>query len=78
MAESRTSNDRLAAVIAEGGVTYYALAREIRSVAAEAEETLATAPSTIAYCVAGGTPSGRTRSYIATGGPQDAPELRTR
>lgn len=65
MTESRTPNDALAAVIAEAGATYYALAREIRTVAAEAGETLATAPSAIAYWVAGGTPSGRTRSYIA-------------
>ncbi|MFD9410108.1 tetratricopeptide repeat protein [Streptomyces sp. NPDC059989] len=65
MTESRTPNDELAAVIAEAGVTYYALAREIRTVAAEAGETLGTAPSAVAYWVAGGTPSGRTRSYIA-------------
>ncbi|MFE1415567.1 tetratricopeptide repeat protein [Streptomyces sp. NPDC058746] len=65
MTESRTPNDELAAVIAEAGVTYYALAREIRAVAAEAGERLGTAPSAIAYWVAGGTPSGRTRAYIA-------------
>ncbi|MFJ4781247.1 tetratricopeptide repeat protein [Streptomyces sp. NPDC088762] len=65
MTESRTPNHELAAVIAEAGVTYYALAREIRAVAAEAGERLGTAPSAIAYWVAGGTPNGRTRSYLA-------------
>ncbi|MEU8433847.1 tetratricopeptide repeat protein [Streptomyces sp. NPDC029216] len=65
MTESRTPNGLLAAVIAEAGVTYYALAREIRTVAAEAGEKLSTAPSAISYWVAGGTPSGRTGSYVA-------------
>lgn len=65
MAGSRTSNVELAAVIAEAGVTYYALAREVRSIAAEAGERLGTGPSAIAYWIAGGTPSGQTRSYIA-------------
>ncbi|MCX5174348.1 hypothetical protein [Streptomyces virginiae] len=65
MAESRTPNENLAAVIAEAGVTYFALAREVRAVAAEAGESLSTAPSAVAYWVAGGTPSGRTGSYIA-------------
>ncbi|MFB7360233.1 tetratricopeptide repeat protein [Streptomyces gardneri] len=65
MTGSRTPNGRLADVIAEAGITYYALAREVRTVAAEAGEKLNTAPSAIAYWVAGGTPSGRTRFYVA-------------
>jgi len=65
LTEGRTPNDQLAAVIAEAGITYYALAREIRAVAAEAGERLGTGPSAISYWVAGGTPSGRTGHYIA-------------
>ncbi|MGX2995419.1 tetratricopeptide repeat protein [Streptomyces sp. JNUCC 64] len=65
MAEIRTPNSALAAVIAEAGVTYYALAREIRTVAAEAGQRLSTGPSAVAYWLAGGTPSGQTPHYIA-------------
>ncbi|MFF3015477.1 tetratricopeptide repeat protein [Streptomyces sp. NPDC057939] len=65
MAVDRTPNKVLADVIAESGTTYYALAREIRSVAAEAGRRLNTGPSAIAYWVAGGTPSGQTPFYIA-------------
>lgn len=62
---SRTPNSQLADVIAEAGITYYALAREIRAVAAEVGEKLNTGPSAIAYWVAGGTPSGQSGFYIA-------------
>ncbi len=65
MAADRTPNSALADVIAESGATYYALAREIRSVAAEAGQQLGTGPSAVAYWVAGGTPSGQTPFYIA-------------
>ncbi|MER7540709.1 tetratricopeptide repeat protein [Streptomyces sp. NPDC097704] len=65
MTGNRTPNSQLSAVIAEAGVTYYALARHIRSIAAESGERLNTAPSAVAYWVAGGTPSGRTGFYIA-------------
>ncbi|MFD4370060.1 tetratricopeptide repeat protein [Streptomyces sp. NPDC058486] len=65
MAGSRTPNSRLADVIDEAGVTYYALAREIRIVAAEAGAKLSTGPSAVAYWVAGGTPSGQTPLFIA-------------
>ncbi|WP_405428597.1 tetratricopeptide repeat protein [Streptomyces erythrochromogenes] len=65
MAGDRASNNALADVIEESGATYYALAREIRSVAAEAGQRLATGPSAVAYWVAGGTPSGQTPLYIA-------------
>ncbi|MFF4387643.1 hypothetical protein ACFY0G_12780 [Streptomyces sp. NPDC001552] len=49
MAGDRTPNGALAEVIAESGATYYALAREIRSVAAEAGQRLSTGPSAVAY-----------------------------
>ncbi|WDN55948.1 hypothetical protein [Streptomyces clavuligerus] len=65
MADRRTPNRRLAAVIAGTGVTYHALACEIRAVAAEAGQRLNTAPSNVAYWVAGGTPSGQTPLYLA-------------
>ncbi|MFF9052522.1 tetratricopeptide repeat protein [Streptomyces erythrochromogenes] len=65
MAGDRAPNSALADVIEESGATYYALAREIRSVAAEAGQRLATGPSAVAYWVAGGTPSGQTPLYIA-------------
>ncbi|MEV7616154.1 tetratricopeptide repeat protein [Streptomyces sp. NPDC089799] len=65
MAGDRTPNSALADVIAESGATYYALAREIRSVAAEAGRRLSTGPSAVTYWVAGGTPSGQTPFYIA-------------
>lgn len=58
-------NTRLATVIAEAALSYHALASEIRAVAAESGERLGTRPSAVAYWVAGGTPSGRTPSYIA-------------
>ncbi|MFF7098057.1 tetratricopeptide repeat protein [Streptomyces rubradiris] len=58
-------NTQLAAVIAEAGVTYNALACTVRIVASEAGERLSTRPSAVAYWVAGGTPSGQTPFYIA-------------
>ncbi|MFD3682994.1 tetratricopeptide repeat protein, partial [Streptomyces sp. NPDC058613] len=65
MTESRSPNTALADVIAEAGCTYEALAREIRAVAAEAGEELHTSRSAVHSWVAGGTPNGQTRSYIA-------------
>ncbi|MFK0016614.1 tetratricopeptide repeat protein [Streptomyces sp. NPDC091027] len=65
MAGGRTPNSALAHVIAESGATYYALAREIRAVAAEAGQRLGTGPSAVAYWVGGGAPSGRTPVYLA-------------
>ncbi|MCB5165679.1 tetratricopeptide repeat protein [Streptomyces bambusae] len=65
MASDRTPNRALGNVIAEAGSTYYALAREIRAVAAEAGQRLSTSPSAVAYWVAGGMPSGQTPLYIA-------------
>ncbi|MBZ9593526.1 tetratricopeptide repeat protein [Streptomyces erythrochromogenes] len=65
MAGNRTPNSALAEVIAQSGATYFALAREIRSVAAEAGKHLGTGPSAVAYWISGGTPSGQTPFYIA-------------
>ncbi|WP_406402014.1 tetratricopeptide repeat protein [Streptomyces uncialis] len=65
MPENRTPNLLLAAVIDEVGITYHALACEIRAVAAEAGQRLGTAPSTISAWVAGAAPAGRTALYIA-------------
>ncbi|MGO4458953.1 tetratricopeptide repeat protein [Streptomyces sp. M-16] len=65
MSGERRPNSALADGISEAGVTYYALAREIRSVAAEAGRRLSTGPSAVAYWVSGGKPSGQTPAYIA-------------
>ncbi|MFD9536296.1 tetratricopeptide repeat protein [Streptomyces sp. NPDC060010] len=65
MTEGRIPNTALADTIAEAGCTYEALAREIRTVAGEAGEQLHTSRSAVHSWVAGGTPSGRTRAYIA-------------
>ncbi|MFG2820175.1 tetratricopeptide repeat protein [Kitasatospora sp. NPDC048365] len=65
MTDHRTPNSALAGVIAEAECTYVSLAREVRAVAAEAGESLATAPSAIAYWVSGGTPTGRTSGFLA-------------
>ncbi|MDX5565789.1 tetratricopeptide repeat protein [Streptomyces sp. ID05-04B] len=65
MTERRNPNTALADAIAEAGCTYESLAREVRTVAAEAGEKLHTSRSAVHSWVAGGTPSGQTRSYIA-------------
>ncbi|MFD6334847.1 tetratricopeptide repeat protein [Streptomyces niveus] len=65
MAAVRNPNTALADAIAEAGCSYEALAREIRTVAAEAGEELHTPRSAVHSWVTGGTPNGRTRSYIA-------------
>ncbi|MFE5538108.1 tetratricopeptide repeat protein [Streptomyces sp. NPDC056492] len=65
MTVRRNPNTALADAIAEAGCTYESLAREIRTVAAEAGERLHTSRSAVHSWVTGGTPSGRTRTYIA-------------
>jgi hypothetical protein len=65
LTDSRSANEALARVVAESGCTYQALATTVRTVASEAGEQLATAPSAIAHWVAGGTPTGRTPLYLA-------------
>lgn len=58
-------NQQLAAVIEEAGCTYEALAKAVRSVAAEAGETLHTSRSAVLSWVRGGIPTGRTSAYLA-------------
>ncbi|WP_329021414.1 tetratricopeptide repeat protein [Streptomyces sp. NBC_00690] len=65
MMASKNPNRQLAAVIEEAGCTYEALAREVRTVAAEAGEPLHTSRSAIHSWVAGGTPAGKTAAYLA-------------
>ncbi|GHB84639.1 Tat pathway signal protein [Streptomyces cirratus] len=65
MTDSRNPNTALADVIAEAGCTYESLAREIRTVAAEAGTELHTSRSAVHSWVTGGTPSGQTRAYLA-------------
>ncbi|MEU9077062.1 tetratricopeptide repeat protein [Kitasatospora sp. NPDC048538] len=65
MTERQQRNQQLAAVIQESGCTYEALAKAIRTVAAEAGEPLRTSRSAVHYWVAGGTPTGRTPGYLA-------------
>ncbi|MFF1871062.1 tetratricopeptide repeat protein [Kitasatospora herbaricolor] len=65
MTVNKVKNHQLAAVIEEAGCTYQALAKGVRSVAAEAGELLRTSPSAVHSWVAGGAPTGRTALYIA-------------
>ncbi|MDH6121775.1 hypothetical protein ABH930_002946 [Kitasatospora sp. GAS204A] len=65
MAVRREPNERLAAVIAESGCTYEALAKQVRTVAAEAGEALRTSRSAVFFWVNGGTPTGKTATYLA-------------
>ncbi|MFI5831437.1 tetratricopeptide repeat protein [Streptomyces sp. NPDC051578] len=65
MSDSRNPNIALADVIAEAGCTYESLAREIRTIAAEAGTELHTSRSAVHSWVTGGTPTGQTRAYIA-------------
>ncbi|MFJ7909173.1 tetratricopeptide repeat protein [Kitasatospora sp. NPDC096204] len=65
MTGRKEPNRQLAAVIAEAGCTYEALAKAVRAVAAEAGETLHTSRSAVLSWVRGGTPAGRTAAYLA-------------
>ncbi|MFI9156550.1 tetratricopeptide repeat protein [Kitasatospora aureofaciens] len=65
MTGSKKPNQQLASVIEEAGCTYEALARKVRTVAAEAGETLHTSRSAVLSWVRGGTPAGRTATYLA-------------
>lgn len=64
-AERRPPNAELRALIKAAGVTYEALARSVRSVAAEAGATLRTNRSAIAHWVAGAGPADDTAPYLA-------------
>ncbi|MFJ2577077.1 tetratricopeptide repeat protein [Kitasatospora aureofaciens] len=59
------TNRQLAAVVAEAGCTYEALAKAVRAVAAEVGEALYTSKSAVHSWVKGGTPTGSTAAYLA-------------
>ncbi|MFB6893797.1 tetratricopeptide repeat protein [Kitasatospora sp. NPDC056327] len=66
MTQQKQPNRHLAAVIAEAGCTYEALAKEVRTVAAESGDTLRTSKAAVHQWVAAGAlPVGRTPAYIA-------------
>lgn len=65
LVERRERNRHLAAVIAEAGCSYEAVARAVRAVAAEAGATLHTSRSAVLSWVRGGIPSGDTAAYLA-------------
>lgn len=62
---ARQSNEQLAQVIKDLDLTYELIAREFRTVAAEAGESLNTNRSAIAHWVRGGTPTGEGPRYLA-------------
>jgi tetratricopeptide (TPR) repeat protein len=61
----RSPNTLLKAVLEAGGVTYEALARSVRAVAAEAGEALRTNRSAVAHWVAGSRPGDATARYLS-------------
>ncbi|MFD9686916.1 tetratricopeptide repeat protein [Kitasatospora sp. NPDC001309] len=65
MTGHKQPNEQLASVMAEAGCTYEVLAKVVRSVAAEAGETLHTSRSAVLSWVRGGTPTGNTAAYLA-------------
>ncbi|OKI35066.1 hypothetical protein A6A29_16750 [Streptomyces sp. TSRI0281] len=58
-------NEGLRLALEEAGLTYGQIAADIRSIAAEAGDTLRTNPSAVAHWVAGRPPSPPTAAYIA-------------
>ncbi|MGP3990780.1 hypothetical protein [Streptomyces sp. 3N207] len=62
---TRTLNHRLRDLVAESGLTYEALAKAVRAVAAECGTCLRTNKSTIEHWIAGATPRGETSRYLA-------------
>ncbi|GAA1400282.1 Tat pathway signal protein [Kitasatospora putterlickiae] len=66
MTHHREPNRRLAAVIAEAGCTYEALAKAVRAIAAETGGSLRTSKAAVhQWVAAGAAPAGRTPAYIA-------------
>ncbi|MFB7675993.1 tetratricopeptide repeat protein [Kitasatospora purpeofusca] len=66
MTHPKEPNRHLAAVIAEAGCTYEALAKAVRTIAAETGDTLRTSKAAVHQWVASGAlPAGRTPAYIA-------------
>ncbi|MGW0491156.1 hypothetical protein [Streptomyces olivaceus] len=62
---TRTPNHQLRDLVAESGLTYGALAKAVRSVAAECGTVLRTNKSTVEHWIAGVTPAGDTGRYLA-------------
>ncbi|MGW2328734.1 hypothetical protein ACWC5C_23690 [Streptomyces sp. NPDC001700] len=61
----RTPNHQLRNLIAESGLTYQSLAKEVRAVAAECGAALRTNKSTIEHWISGAVPAGDTGRYLA-------------
>ncbi|GHI98031.1 hypothetical protein [Streptomyces olivaceus] len=62
---TRTPNHQLRDLVAESGLTYGALAKAVRAVAAECGTVLRTNKSTVEHWIAGVTPAGDTGRYLA-------------
>ena len=61
----RRANHQLRDLVAETGLTYEGLAKEVRAVAAECAVTLRTNKSTIDQWIGGTIPAGETGRYLA-------------
>ncbi|MGA5182908.1 tetratricopeptide repeat protein [Streptomyces pseudogriseolus] len=62
---TRTPNHQLRDLVAESGLTYEALAKAVRAVAAECGVVLRTNKSTVDHWISGTTPAGDTGRYLA-------------
>ncbi|WP_330319156.1 hypothetical protein [Streptomyces platensis] len=62
---TRTPNQQLKELVAESGLTYAAVAKAVRAVAAECGMSLRTNKSTVEHWIAGVTPQGDTGRYLA-------------
>ncbi|MEV7384315.1 hypothetical protein [Streptomyces lydicus] len=62
---TRTPNQQLKDLVAESGLTYAAVAKAVRVVAAECSTALRTNKSTVEHWIAGVTPQGDTGRYLA-------------
>ncbi|MEK8141694.1 hypothetical protein NKH18_00955 [Streptomyces sp. M10(2022)] len=63
---TRTPNHQLKELIAEAGLTYDALARQVRAIAAECGATVRTNKSTVEHWTAGTRPAAPTVRYLTT------------
>ncbi|WP_031067360.1 hypothetical protein [Streptomyces sp. NRRL F-5527] len=61
----RTPNTQLSALVAESGLTYEALAKTVRAVAAECGDRLRTNKSNVEHWLSGSVPRGDTPRYLA-------------
>lgn len=62
---TRTPNIQLSALVAESGLTYEALAKAVRAVAAECGARLHTNKSNVEHWLSGSVPRGDTPRYLA-------------